>query len=215
MAVRADRRSQLRLKRYVDVIGAAFAVVLFFPLFVVAAAAVLLDSPGPVFFRQKRIGMGGRPFDMWKFRTMVRDAPTDPHRDFIRANATATALPDPSGIHKLTDDPRVTRVGRWLRKTSLDELPQLINVLRGDMSLVGPRPPILYEYEAYESWQLERLQVPQGMSGLWQVSGRNRLSYLEMHQLDLEYVRTWSPLLDLKILARTLPAVVFDLRRAA
>jgi lipopolysaccharide/colanic/teichoic acid biosynthesis glycosyltransferase len=145
---------------------------------------------------------------MWKFRTMAHDASDDLHRDFARALVRGA---EPARrIYKLADDPRITRVGRWLRKTSLDELPQLFNVLRGDMSLVGPRPPVTYEYDAYETWQLERFDMPQGMTGLWQVSGRNRVDYRRMHELDLEYVRGWSLWLDLKILAATLRAVVVD-----
>ena len=158
--------------------------------------------------------MGGRRFEIWKFRTMVRGAPDDLHRDLVLPLVRAPAGDEPergsTRIYKLAADPRITRVGRWLRRTSLDELPQLFNVLRGEMSLVGPRPPVIYEYEAYSRWQLERLEMPQGMTGLWQVSGRNRLSFRRMHELDIEYVRSWSLWLDLKILALTLRAVVVD-----
>ena len=197
-------------------IGAA-ALIGLSPILALVAIIVRLDSPGPAFFRQTRIGLRRRPFEMWKFRTMADGASDELHRDLVlpmvRGCAGDEAEPDaesPQEFYKLADDPRITRVGHWLRKTSLDELPQLFNVLRGEMSLVGPRPPTTYEYEAYDTWQLERLEMPQGMTGLWQVSGRNRLSYRRMHQLDIEYVRRWSLWLDLKILALTLRAVVVD-----
>jgi lipopolysaccharide/colanic/teichoic acid biosynthesis glycosyltransferase len=199
------RRGSLFLKRLLDVLVAACALVLLAPVLLVVALVVWLDSPGPVFFRQTRIGMSGRPFEICKFRTMVHDASPNLHREFIRTYGRGV----PGGeIHKLAGDPRVTRAGRFLRSTSLDELPQLFNVLAGDMSLVGPRPAIPYEVETYQPWQLERLNMPQGMTGLWQVSGRNRLSYSQMHALDLQYVQTWSLMLDLKILARTIRAVL-------
>jgi lipopolysaccharide/colanic/teichoic acid biosynthesis glycosyltransferase len=206
----------LRLKRGIDLCLAALALVVLSPLLALIAIIIRLDSPGPAFFRQVRIGMGGRRFTMWKFRSMVHEAVEDLHRDLVlplvRGCASEEAEHAGRGrrIYKLADDPRITRVGRWLRKASLDELPQLFNVVRGDMSLVGPRPPITYEYEAYDAWQLERLDMPQGMTGLWQVSGRNRLSYWRMHDLDIEYVRNWSLWLDLKILLRTLRAVFVD-----
>jgi lipopolysaccharide/colanic/teichoic acid biosynthesis glycosyltransferase len=200
-----------------DLIIGVPALIVLAPLLALVAIIVRLDSPGPAFFRQTRVGMGGRPFAMWKFRTMVRDAPDALHRDLVLPLVRGCAGDPPErddgpvrAIYKLADDPRITRAGRWLRKTSLDELPQLINVLRGEMSLVGPRPPVTYEYDAYAAWQLERLEMPQGMTGLWQVSGRNRLSYRRMHELDIEYVRQWSLWLDLKILALTLRAVVVD-----
>ena len=193
------------------------ALIVLSPILALIAIIVRLDSRGPAFFRQTRVGMGGRPFAMWKFRTMVRDAPDELHRDLVlplvrgcAGNAPERAAGPARRIYKLADDPRITRTGRWLRKTSLDELPQLFNVLRGEMSLVGPRPPVTYEYDAYAGWQLERLEMPQGMTGLWQVSGRSRLSYRRMHELDIEYVRRWSVWLDLKILAMTLRAVVVD-----
>ena len=191
-----------------DLCLATAALLLLTPIIGLVALIVRLDSPGPAFFRQTRIGRGRRRFGMWKFRTMIHNAPDEPHRDLVLGFARGVEPPGQS--YKLADDARITRVGRWLRTTSLDELPQLVNVLRGEMSLVGPRPPVLYEYEAFESWQLERFEMPQGMTGLWQVSGRHRLSYRRMHELDIEYVRRWSLWLDLKILALTVRAVVVD-----
>jgi lipopolysaccharide/colanic/teichoic acid biosynthesis glycosyltransferase len=200
-----------------DLCVGTVALIALSPLLALVAILIRLDSSGPVLFRQIRVGRHGRPFAMWKFRTMVPDATDDLHRELVlsllRDAATAEVGSETDSarrVHKLANDPRVTRVGRWLRRTSLDELPQLFNVLRGEMSLVGPRPPVLYEYEAYHAWQRERLQVPQGMTGLWQVSGRNRLSYRRMHELDIEYVRNWSLWLDVKILARTPRAVLAD-----
>jgi lipopolysaccharide/colanic/teichoic acid biosynthesis glycosyltransferase len=200
-----------------DLLIGGAALMVLSPILALVAIIIRLDSPGPVFFRQTRVGMGGRPFDMWKFRTMVRDAPDELHRDLVLPLVRGCAGEKPERgegptrrIYKLADDPRITRVGGWLRRTSLDEIPQLFNVLRGEMSLVGPRPPVTYEYDAYDVWQLERLEMPQGMTGLWQVSGRNRLSYRRMHELDIEYVRRWSLWLDFKILAMTLRAVVVD-----
>ncbi len=207
----------LRLKRWMDLLISAGALVVCAPILALIALVVRWDSPGPALFRQTRIGMGGRRFEMWKFRTMVRDAPDDLHRDLVLALVRGCDNEEPDRAagavrqtYKLTDDPRVTRVGWWLRRTSLDELPQLVNVLRGEMSLVGPRPPVTYEYEAYAAWQLERFAMPQGMTGLWQVSGRNRVSYRRMYELDIEYVRRWSLWLDLKILVMTLRAVIVD-----
>ena len=209
------RRRHLRVKRWLDVVVSAAALVVLLPLFAIVALLIRLDSPGPVFFRQTRIGRGGRPFEMWKFRTMVRDAPDAPHRELVLALARGsdddqTREAGVRRIYKLTDDPRITAVGRWLRQTSVDELPQLLNVLRGEMSLVGPRPPLPYEYDVYHPWQRERFEMPQGITGLWQVSGRNRVGYRRMHELDIEYVRRWSLGLDLTILARTVRAVVVD-----
>ena len=198
----------LFLKRCMDLCLAILLLIALSPLLALVALIIALDSGGPVFYRQIRIGRGRRPFPMWKFRTMVCDAPEDRHRDFVLALMRGSESTRPAA--KLVDDTRITRVGRWLRRSSLDELPQLFNVVRGEMSLIGPRPPVLYEYEAYQPWQLERFEMPQGMTGLWQVSGRNRVTYHRMHELDIEYVRRWSLWLDVKILVATLRAVVVD-----
>ena len=198
----------LFLKRCMDLCLAILLLLVLSPVLTLVALIIRLDSAGPAFYRQTRIGTRRRPFSMWKFRTMARDAPEGPHRDFVLALMRGSEPTRPAA--KLVDDPRITRVGRWLRRTSFDELPQLFNVVRGEMSLIGPRPPVLYEYEAYQPWQLERFEMPQGMTGLWQVSGRNRLTYRRMHELDIEYVRRWSLWLDVRILVATLRAVVVD-----
>ncbi len=208
------RLRHLQLKRLVDLVVGSAALILFSPLMTLIAIVIRLDSPGPAFFRQTRIGWKERPFEMWKFRTMSQNAPPDLHRDLATILVRGGEPDQREGltpqIYKLADDPRITRVGRWLRTTSLDELPQLFNVLRGEMSLVGPRPVVTYEYEASEAWHFERFEMPQGMTGLWQVSGRSRTNYRRRCELDIEYVRTWSLWLDLKILAKTFRAVVVD-----
>jgi exopolysaccharide biosynthesis polyprenyl glycosylphosphotransferase len=206
---------QLLVKRALDLVGALGALVLATPLMLVLAAAIRLDSPGPAIFGQERIGSGGRRFRMLKFRTMRHGASDSAHRDLIRRLQADDVAATPTAVYKLVNDDRITRLGRWLRRTSLDELPQLFNVLRGEMSLVGPRPPVPYEFEAYDHWQFDRLQVKPGMTGLWQVSGRSRLSFRQMCELDVEYVRRWSLWLDLQILVRTIPVVLFNSGRAA
>jgi len=212
---------QLATKRAVDIAGAAFGLVVLAPVMALVALAVALDSRGPVFFRQERIGVGGRRFRVWKFRTMHHGASDHTHRDLVTRmlagdeEGTKHTAADGHDVFKLVNDPRVTRLGAFLRRTSLDELPQLINVLTGEMSLVGPRPPVPYEFEAYDHWQFDRLQVRPGITGLWQVSGRNLLSYRQMCELDVEYVRRWSVGLDLRILLRTIPVVLFNSGRAA
>jgi exopolysaccharide biosynthesis polyprenyl glycosylphosphotransferase len=199
-------------KRGFDLVVATLALLLLAPLWLVIALLVRLDSRGPVFYRQERVGMDGRIFLFLKFRTMRADSDDAPHREYQRkliAGRPDTNLGDDERpVYKLRDDPRVTRVGRVLRRLSLDELPQLLNVLRGDMSVVGPRPPIPYEVEAYELWHRKRLDMKPGLTGLWQVSGRNRLSFDEMVRLDLFYIENWSLLLDLKIILRTLPVML-------
>ena len=200
------------VKRVFDIVAAAVALVLLSPLWVLMAVLIKLDSKGPVLYRQERVGMDGRVFLFLKFRTMRTGADDRIHREFQRQyieGRPETNLGDSvRPVYKLHDDPRVTRTGRWLRRTSLDELPQLLNVLRGDMSLVGPRPPIPYEVEAYALWHRKRLDMKPGMTGLWQVSGRNRLSFDEMVRLDLFYIENWSLWLDLKIMLRTLPVLL-------
>jgi exopolysaccharide biosynthesis polyprenyl glycosylphosphotransferase len=199
-------------KRGFDITVSLAALLLLSPLWLVIALLIKLDSKGSVFYRQERVGMDGRVFLFLKFRTMRADADDSVHRDYQRkliAGRPDTNLGDDARpVYKLRDDPRVTRTGRALRRLSLDEFPQLLNVLRGDMSLVGPRPPIPYEVEAYETWHRKRLDMKPGLTGLWQVSGRNRLSFDEMVRLDLFYIENWSPLLDLKILLRTLPVML-------
>lgn len=189
------------LKRAMDIILTCAGLLVIWPVLVVVALAIKLDSPGPILYRQQRVGKDGRLFEMVKFRSMHRDA--DRRRLELSAENEATGP-----LFKMRNDPRVTRVGRVLRRTSLDELPQLLNVLRGEMSLVGPRPPLPTEVEEYEEWQLGRLRAVPGMTGLWQVSGRSEVSFHDMVRLDLHYIRNWSLSLDAEILWRTLPAVL-------
>jgi len=195
------------LKRTFDLIVAALAITLLFPLWLVIALLIKLDSKGPVFYTQERVGMDGRLFLLYKFRTMKADADSELHREYQRAfiagRAEANLGNETKPTYKLLADPRITRIGKALRRISLDEVPQLLNVLSGDMSLVGPRPPIPYEVEAYELWHRKRLDMKPGLTGLWQVSGRNRLPFEEMVRLDLFYIENWSLLLDLKIILRT------------
>jgi lipopolysaccharide/colanic/teichoic acid biosynthesis glycosyltransferase len=193
-----------RGKRVLDLAIAVPLTIVSLPVMLAVAAAIRLDTPGPALFRQTRVGRDGRLFDMWKFRSMYLGAPDTVHR--AGAVAWFSGALSPTG-YKLVDDPRVTRVGRLVRRTSLDELPQLFNVLRGDMSLVGPRPAIPYELEFYAPWHHQRQMTLPGMTGLWQVRGRDRLSAGMMMELDARYVREWSLALDLRILLQTLPAL--------
>jgi exopolysaccharide biosynthesis polyprenyl glycosylphosphotransferase len=195
------------LKRTFDIVCSALAIVLLFPLWLLLALLIKLGSKGPVFYTQERVGMDGRLFLLYKFRTMIADADPELHREYQRAfiagRAEANLGNAQKPTYKLLADPRITPVGKLLRRTSLDEVPQLLNVLMGDMSVVGPRPPIPYEVEAYELWHRKRLDMKPGLTGLWQVSGRNRLPFEEMVRLDLFYIENWSLLLDLQILLRT------------
>jgi lipopolysaccharide/colanic/teichoic acid biosynthesis glycosyltransferase len=200
------------IKRALDIAGSLTLLAALAPLFALIAVAVTLTSPGPVLFRQVRVGRMMKTFTMLKFRTMLVQGDHAIHHDFVTRFIQAgdrIERPGKSGVFKLTDDPRVTSIGRLLRKTSLDELPQLWNVLRGEMSLVGPRPPIPYEVEHYKSWHRRRvLEAKPGITGLWQVTGRSRTTFDEMVRLDIRYAQTCSLSTDLKILLATPRAVV-------
>jgi exopolysaccharide biosynthesis polyprenyl glycosylphosphotransferase len=198
------------LKRVFDLVGAAFLIVLLSPLLLLCALLVRLSSPGPVLFVQKRVGRRGREFSFYKFRTMTEKARDKTHQKVMERVIREGEAPAQDGkapVFKMTDDPRITPLGRYLRRFSLDELPQLLNVLRGDMSLVGPRPALPYEVAMYSERARRRLDVFPGITGLWQVSGRNRLSFDAMIDLDIRYMENWSLGLDLRILAKTVVAV--------
>jgi len=190
----------MRWKRPLDVILGVIALILLLPLMALLAILIRWDSAGPAFYRQERIGQDGTPFRIWKFRSMYLSSDDRNHREAAAVWFSGRDLP---GRYKSERDPRITRMGWILRRTTLDELPQLFNVLKGEMSLVGPRPAIPYEVAFYQAWYFERQQVQPGMTGLWQVSGRDYLSAPEMMALDVKYVRECSPWLDLKILALT------------
>jgi lipopolysaccharide/colanic/teichoic acid biosynthesis glycosyltransferase len=197
-----------RFKRIIDVLASVTALTVASPIMLVLALLIRATSPGPALFRQERVGVAGKPFTAFKFRTMVVDNDDSAHRELCTRQLLGESDAETSdGVYKLETDPRITRVGVWLRRLSLDELPQLINVLRGEMSLVGPRPGLQWEVDLYRPEHLRRLAVRPGITGLWQVSGRNRLSMLEMLDLDVRYVEEWSPGLDLRIIATT-PAVL-------
>jgi len=188
-------------KRLLDILASGLALLVAGPVMLVLGILVRLDSVGPMFYRQRRAGLGGRLFTFYKLRSM--------HVGAHLRRSELWHLNEADGpVFKISKDPRVTRLGRWLRRTSLDELPQLLNVLKGEMSLVGPRPPLPEEVERYEPWQMRRLDVKPGITCLWQISGRSRLGFDEWMRLDLEYIRHRSLALDLKILLRTLPAVL-------
>ncbi|MBP7474079.1 MAG: sugar transferase [Pyrinomonadaceae bacterium] len=204
--------AQRFIKRASDVVIASTVTVLTMPLWVLVAIVIRVDSRGPILFKQERVGMDGRRFLCYKFRTMLADADESLHRDAylknIEGQREANAGDEDKPVFgKVKNDPRITAAGKWLRRTSIDELPQFLNVFRGEMSVVGPRPPIPYEVEQYELWHRKRLDVKPGITGLWQVSGRNRLTFDEMVRVDLYYIENWSLLLDIKIILMTLPAM--------
>ncbi len=203
------------IKRSFDVVAASLLLLATAPIVLIAAVLIWLCDGFPVFFRQIRVGMGGRPFVLLKLRTMHRDAGDAPHRSYVREwiNDRVSATTQEPAIRgrkrfKLEDDPRVTRIGSILRRFSVDELPQLINVWRGEMSLIGPRPALPYELEHYQEWHRRRLEAMPGITGLWQVSGRNSLPFSQMVLFDLQYLRDWSFSGDLKILLRTVPTML-------
>ncbi len=194
--------ARLAVKRLIDIIGCSIGLLLASPLIIGAAIAVKVTSDGPIFFKQVRAGRNGRKFTMYKFRSMVVDAE--------KLRAKLEHLNEMDGpVFKIKHDPRITAVGRFIRKTSIDELPQLFNILMGDMSLVGPRPALPSEVEQYQAWQRRRLSVKPGLTGLWQVSGRNQVDFEEWMQLDLQYIDRWSLWLDIKIILKTIPTVLF------
>jgi lipopolysaccharide/colanic/teichoic acid biosynthesis glycosyltransferase len=208
------KRVSLAVKRCIDVVGSGAALLFLSPLFATVALGIKATSKGPVLFKQERLGQGGKPFTVLKFRSMRTDCDAKIHQQYVEQFIAGQANGDDSQsskpVFKIQKDPRVTSLGRFLRKTSLDELPQFWNVLRGDMSLVGPRPAIDYEFRAYEVWHRRRvLEIKPGITGLWQVEGRSRTRFDEMVRLDLKYARVWSIWLDLKILLLT-PAAVFS-----
>lgn len=209
-----SRRLVSVLKRSTDIVGSILLLTASAPLLAVIAAAVKLSSNGPILFKQQRVGQYGKRFTFLKFRSMYVDADDSPHLDYVKKLIAGKAervilQGQAEGVYKLANDSRITPLGRFLRKSSLDELPQFLNVLWGDMSLVGPRPPIPYELAAYEIWHRRRLlQVKPGITGLWQVAGRDRIPFDDMVRLDLHYATCWTPLLDLKILLRTPAAVI-------
>jgi len=208
------KRFALGIKRAMDVVGSASALLLLSPVYAAVAIAIKMSSKGPVLFRQERVGQYGKPFTVLKFRSMRTNCDARIHKEytsqFISGQVVGAEIEGNRPVFKIQRDPRITSIGSFLRKTSLDELPQFWNVLRGNMSLVGPRPPIGYEFKAYDLWHRRRvLEIKPGITGLWQVEGRSRIRFDDMVRLDLKYARAWSIWLDLKILLQT-PAAVFS-----
>ena len=213
--VRDGRNTKaLLVKRAMDIIGSLIALIVFSPVFIAIAIAIKLTSKGPVLFYQYRIGKCGHKFKFLKFRSMYTANNSSIHQEYVKRLISGSTGSEPGGVqqeivYKLTHDPRITRLGKILRRTSLDEFPQFLNVLKGEMSLVGPRPPIPYEVECYDLWHKQRLlSVKPGITGLWQVNGRSRVRFDDMVRLDLKYARSWSLWLDIKILLRT-PRAMF------
>jgi len=214
-----SHRFQIALKRVIDILGALLGLILFSPIMLATAITIKMTSPGPIIFKQTRFGKKGARFQFYKFRSMYCNTDDQIHREYVtnlikgnlaNINQGNKVVP----LFKMVSDSRVTRVGRIIRRTSIDELPQFFNVLKGEMSLVGPRPPLTYEVEKYEPWHLRRiLDVKPGVTGLWQVSGRSRTSFDEMVRLDLRYVQNWTTLVDLKIILKTVKTV-FSLKGA-
>lgn len=197
------------LKRILDLVGSAIAIIFFSPIFIIISICIKLTSKGPILFSQTRLGQNAKPFKYYKFRTMYFDIDPTLHQKFVKDLIEGKLLEiGEDSLLKLKHDPRVTPFGRFLRRTSIDELPQFINVLKGELSLVGPRPPLPYEYEKYQKWHKERLSIEPGITGLWQVTGRSSTTFDEMVQLDIEYARKRSLILDIKILIKTMYIVI-------
>lgn len=214
----AAKKNILVVKRAVDILGSLFALILFSPFFILLPILIKLTSKGPVLFKQERVGMDGKPFQFWKFRSMKVNNDDKIHKEFvsklIKGEIEAKEGEEADAVYKIKDDPRVTKIGKFIRKTSLDELPQFYNVLLGDMSLVGPRPPIAYEVEQYDIWHTRRvISFKPGITGFWQVEGRSSTTFDEMVRMDLRYIKNWSPWLDIKLLLKT-PLAVFKTRGA-
>jgi lipopolysaccharide/colanic/teichoic acid biosynthesis glycosyltransferase len=204
----AIKPGYLRAKRIFDVL---FTLLLLIPLcivMVIVAVCIRLETPGPVFFRQKRVGLNGMEFEMLKFRSMYLNGDDSHHREAIKQYMNGSSLNGKANAYKLVDDPRVTRVGRLIRKTSIDELPQFLNVLRGQMTLVGPRPPLPYEVEEYSQHDWLRLSGKPGLTGTWQIYGRSRVPFQEMVEMDIEYLQQQSFWLDLKLIVLTVPVMI-------
>jgi lipopolysaccharide/colanic/teichoic acid biosynthesis glycosyltransferase len=209
-AIRIDP-SYLRAKRILDLLFILLMLVPLCIVMVIVAVLIRLDSKGPIFFRQKRVGLHGVEFDMFKFRSMHMNCDDSAHREAIKQYMNGATLNDDVGTdnpYKLANDPRVTRIGRFIRRTSIDELPQFINVLRGEMTLVGPRPPLPYEAEAYSLRDLLRLGGKPGLTGTWQVYGRSRVAFQEMVEMDIVYLQQQSISQDLKLIALTAPVML-------
>jgi lipopolysaccharide/colanic/teichoic acid biosynthesis glycosyltransferase len=206
-------------KRSIDIVGSVICIFLFLPFFLIIPVLIKMTSRGSIFFRQERTGMFGRQFTFFKFRTMHVEGMESIHKEYVknfikRGSGTDNKQEVKKKLYKMENDPRVTPIGNFLRKTSLDEIPQFFNVLKGDMSLVGPRPPIFYELEHYDTWHRQRiLHVKPGITGIWQVEGRSLVDFDDMVRMDLKYVREWSILLDIKILLKT-PMAVLSLKGA-
>jgi lipopolysaccharide/colanic/teichoic acid biosynthesis glycosyltransferase len=204
---------QGHLKRLLDVVIAGLALALVLPLFLAIAFLIKRGSAGPVLYVQERLGRDGRPFRFYKFRSMAHNSDDTIHRQFtamfIAGDESGCAASNSGDkVFKLKRDPRITPIGAFLRRTSLDELPQLLNIIKGDMSLVGPRPPIAYEIENYQPWHMERLKAMPGLTGLWQISGRSSVNFDEMVRLDIRYINEWTLWRDLAIIVRTVPVVL-------
>ncbi|MGN4821046.1 sugar transferase [Bacillus cereus group sp. MYBK139-2] len=198
------RKGYILAKRCLDFVGALCGLIFLFPVFFIVAVLIKYEDPnGPIFFKQIRMGKNGRDFYMYKFRSMVTDAEKR-LEDLLDQNEVSGAM------FKMKDDPRVTKIGKFIRRTSIDELPQLINVLKGEMSLVGPRPPLPREVQEYTNYDRQRLMVKPGCTGIWQISGRSSLSFTEMVELDIEYIINRSLMLDLKIIIKTVRVMLFD-----